>query len=99
MNIRYAQISAGLFFASAMVAGANAEYRCAPAQTSIDRGACAAAEQGPDELRRYVQRWDKQMSSLLFADYVDQKTARAWEAKMAVTKESTESVKVASNQK
>ena len=99
MNTRLAQISTGLLFATALVASANAEYRCAPAKSSLDRGACEAAEQGPDALRRYVQRMDKQMENLRFADYVDANTERAWEAKAAIAKQSNDAVKVAASQK
>jgi len=99
MNTRLAQISTGLFFAAALVASANAEYRCAPAKSPIDRGACEAAEQGPDALRRYVQRMDKQMVNLRFADYVDASTERAWEAKAALAKQSSDAVKIAATQK
>lgn len=99
MNTRLAQLSAGLFFATALVASANAEYRCAPASTSIDHRACAAAEQGPDALRRVVHRMDGQMANLSFNDYVDPKTERAWEAKTANAKPSNESVKVATSHK
>jgi hypothetical protein len=100
MNTRLAQISTGLFFATALVASANAEYRCAPAKSSIDRGACEAAEQGPDALRRYVHRMDRQMVNLRFSDYVDPTTERAWEEKAAaIAEQSNDAVKVAATQK
>lgn len=75
------RICPAIVLAAAFSASANAEYRCAPAPTSIDQRACEAAAQGPEALRRYVQRWDKQMDGLAFANYVDPKTAQSWEAK------------------
>ena len=50
-----------LLFAGAFAAGAHAEYRCDPAPSSIDQRACNAAQQGPDSLRRFVERWDSKM--------------------------------------
>ena len=73
------RLTSALLFAGAFAAGAHAEYRCDPAPTSIDRGACEAAAQGPDALRRFVER--SKMSNLYFWDYVDAKTAQTWDAK------------------
>jgi len=81
MNATISRICAAALFATAFGATANAEYRCAPAQSPLDQRACAAAEQGPDALRRFVERWDNKMSSLYFSDYVDAKTAKSWDAK------------------
>ena len=53
----------------------------------IGAGERRAADQGPDALRRYVQRWDKQIASLKFSDYVDAKTAQSWEAKTELTRQ------------
>jgi hypothetical protein len=94
------RISAALVLAAAFTASAQAEYRCASAPTGLDKRACAAAEQGPDALRRFVYRWDRQMSNLMFADYVDANTAKAWEATAQLERrQSTEAdVKVASSE-
>ncbi len=81
MNATITRFTSVLMFAGAFAAGAHAEYRCDPAPTSIDRGACEAAAQGPDALRRFVERWSSKMSNLYFWDYVDAKTAQAWDAK------------------
>ena len=59
MNAKITRLSVGLVLATG-VAAAHAEYRCAPAPTSIDRGACEAAKQGPDALRRYRRTMDQQ---------------------------------------
>jgi hypothetical protein len=75
------RLTSALLFAGAFVAGAHAEYRCDPAPSSIDQRACNAAQQGPDSLRRFVERWDSKMSNLYFGDYVDAKTAQTWNAK------------------
>ena len=99
MNAKITCLSTVLLFTGAFAAGANAEYRCAPAASALDQRACEAAEQGPDALRRFVYRWDHQMSNLRFSDYVDAKTAKTWEATAQLTRQrSTEAgVKVASN--
>ena len=90
-----------LLFAGAFSSGANAEYRCSPPPTSIDRRACEAAAQGPDALRRFVNRWTSKMSNLYFEDYVDLKTTQAWDSKSRdFTKQPTEDgVQVASSEK
>lgn len=99
MTTTTTRISAALVLAAAFTASANAEYRCASATIGLDKRACAAAEQGPDALRRFVHQWDRQMASLRFSDYVDANTERAWEAKakLAVQQNTAASVKVASN--
>ena len=96
MNAKITRLSVGLVLATG-VAAAHAEYRCAPAPTSIDRGACEAAKQGPDALRRFVERWTSKMSNQYFADYVDAKTERAWDAKQAQA--ASKGLSVATNEK
>lgn len=93
------RISAALILAAAFTASANAEYRCASAPIGLDKRACAAAEEGPDVLRRFVHQWDRQMANLRFSDYVDANTERAWEAraKLAAQQNIEARVKVASN--
>jgi hypothetical protein len=94
------RISAALVFAAAFTASANAEYRCATASIGLDKRACAAAEQGPDALRRFVYRWDRQMAGLQFSDYVDANTEKAWEtkARMAKQPDADANVKLASGE-
>jgi hypothetical protein len=99
MTATTTRISAVLVLAAAFTASAQAEYRCGSAPIGLDKRACAAAEQGPAALRRFVYSWDRQMASLRFSDYVDANTQRAWEAKAKLARQqNTEaSVKVASN--
>lgn len=93
MKLTLVHLSAGLALA-ALAAGASAEYRCDSPQTVNDRMACAAAQKGPDALRRYVQSWPQQMSNLQFSDYVDERTLQNWNArKVAAQRESVESTR------
>ena len=97
MNAKITSLSLGLVLATGIATAVHAEYRCAPAPTSIDRGACEAADQSPEALRRYVHRMDRKMSNLQFSDYVDPKTERAWDAKQ--TQAESKEVSVATNEK
>lgn len=100
MNATITRYSSVLLFAGAFAAGAHAEYRCDPAPSPIDQRACDAAKQGPDSLRRFVERWDSKMSNLYFPDYVDAKTAQSWDAKQALAQPASEDgVKLASSEK
>ena len=83
MNATITRFTFVLLSAGAFAAGAQAEYRCDPAPTPLDQRACEAAKQGPDALRRFVERWTSKMSNLYFADYVDASTAQTWDAKSA----------------
>lgn len=70
-----------LLATAAVVAGsADAEYRCNSQAMPADRGACAAAQQGPDALRQYVQRM-RAVQQLDFFEYVNKETLLAWEQK------------------
>ena len=60
MNATITRFTFVLLSAGAFAAGAHAEYRCDPAPTPVDQRACDAAKQGPDALRRFVERWDQQ---------------------------------------
>ena len=80
MNATITRFTFVLLSAGAFAAGAHAEYRCDPAPTPLDQHACDAAKQGPDALRRFVERWTSKMSNLYFADYVDATTAQTWDA-------------------
>ena len=77
MNAKITRLSIGLVLATGVATAVHAEYRCAPAPTSIDRGVCEAADQSPEALRRQVHRMDHKMSNLQVSDYVDAKTERA----------------------
>src|SRR5262245_35467698 len=79
------------FAAAAFVAtGANAEYRCAPPPTRIDRLACEAAQQGPEALSRLIHRM-RGVENLYFPDYVDKATLIAWEQKEQAEREQARS--------
>jgi len=97
MNATITRFTFVLLSAGAFAAGAHAEYRCDPPPTPLDQRACDAAKQGPDALRRFVERWTSKMSNLYFADYVDAKTERAWDAKQAQA--ASKGLSVASNEK
>jgi hypothetical protein len=68
----------------------------------MDRAACKAAEEGPTALRRFVERMNSIRINLQFSDYVDARTAEAWEAKrrqMAEQKAVEDAQKVASSER
>jgi hypothetical protein len=56
---------------------ARAEYKCNAPGAHIDRVACEKAKEGPQALRRYVERV-RMIESLQFSDYVSEAQARAW---------------------
>ncbi len=97
MNAKITRLSVGVVLATSLAAAVHAEYRCDPAPTPRDQSACDAAKQGPDALRRFVERWTSKMSNLYFADYVDAKTERAWDALQAQAR--SKEVNVATNEK
>lgn len=66
-----------------LAGAADAQYRCAEPATPIDRRACAAAREGPDVLRQFVQRMNWLHHNLNFADYVDEATQLAWDRQRA----------------
>ncbi len=102
MTASLTRISSALVVAAAFTANAHAEYRCDPAPTWVDRYACKAAEQGPTELRRFVQNMSSLRINLQFADYVDMKTAQNWEEKRRQTAEqnkAAEDAKLASSER
>jgi hypothetical protein len=74
-------------YAAVLVAGsisasiAQAQYRCSPISSPVDRAACLAAEQGPDALRRHIERMRAINTPLYFYDYVNEARAQAWDAK------------------
>ena len=63
----------------AAAGSAQARYLCDAPPSPIDARACQAAQQGPTELRRFIQRMQS-IQSLLFSDYVNRATELAWEA-------------------
>lgn len=65
---------------------AQAEYRCNPPPTPLDRRACNAAAESPAALRQYIQRVQP-IRNLRFDDYVSDATVVVWEAAMARERE------------
>jgi hypothetical protein len=80
MTSTIARCSAVLVIAAAFCASAQAEYRCDPAPTWMDRSACEAADKSPADLRRFIQRMDWNRVNLKFSHYVDPKTEQKWDA-------------------
>ena len=68
-----------LLFAPALLvaSAAHAEYKCNSPQHGFDRVACEKAAEGPNALRRYIERM-RGIESLQFSDYVSEAQARAW---------------------
>lgn len=59
------------------VAVAGTVYKCDAPSTSIDRRACEAAKQGPEALRRFIERI-RVIESLEFANYMTDAQLLAW---------------------
>jgi hypothetical protein len=72
-------LAASFLLIGSGAAGAQARYLCDAPPTPLDARACAAAQQGPAQLRQFVQRMQS-IQSLHFWDYVDEATAVAWDA-------------------
>ncbi len=60
-----------------LASAAHAEYKCNSPQHGFDRVACEKAAEGPDALRRYIERM-RSIQSLQFSDYVSEAQARQW---------------------
>lgn len=82
MTTKTTCLTTAAFVAGAFAASANAEYRCDPAPSWMDRVACEAADKSPDALRQFAQRMDRNRVNLAFADYVDLKTVQRWQAEV-----------------
>lgn len=78
MNTKMIRLATAALLVSGVSAAANAEYRCDPAPTWVDREACAAAAQGPVELRRAVWSMNAIRINIRFEDYVNDATAAKW---------------------
>jgi hypothetical protein len=78
MNAKTVRIAAALL-ATGLAASAHAEYRCDPAPSWVDRAACKAAEQGPNELRRFVEAMNSIRINIRFEHYVNAALARQWD--------------------
>ncbi len=85
--------------AAAFAPGAQAEYRCDPAPSWVDREACKAAGENARELRRFVEKMNSIRVNIRFADYVNQATADSWNrATMAARTRTEDEPKLASAQ-
>jgi hypothetical protein len=56
---------------------ARAEFKCNSPTVIFDRTACEKAKEGPDALRRYMERIQG-IAHLQFSDYVNEARAAAW---------------------
>jgi len=96
MNVPMIRLSA-IVLAATFAATAHAEYRCDSPSTPNDRQACAAAAQGPEALRRYVNSWPSQIANLQFSDYVDSNTERKWDQMQKAAVEEPSTIELALN--
>lgn len=84
---------------AAFASSAQAEYRCDPAPSWVDRAACKAAGEGARELRRLVEAMNAIRINIRFDDYVNQATADSWNRKsMAARTGAEDEPKLASAQ-
>jgi hypothetical protein len=67
------QLIVGLVLAASPLLSAHAEYRCDAPQAGVHARACAAAAQGPTELRRFVER-TRMIYGLSYWDYARPET-------------------------
>jgi hypothetical protein len=65
--------------AATVCIGAHAEYRCDGQPLPEEKRACELAKQGPDELRRFVDR-TRGIYGLYFYDYVRDADVARWHA-------------------
>lgn len=78
MNTKMICLASAALLTTGFSVAAQAEYRCDPAPTWVDRAACEAAAQGPTELRRTVWAMNAIRINLRFEDYVNDATAQKW---------------------
>jgi hypothetical protein len=64
----------------AVAGSADAAYLCDDPPSPVDQRACAAAEQGPEALRRFIEHI-RPVHNLYFYDYVNEARLVAWDAK------------------
>jgi hypothetical protein len=92
MTAKRFRFTLALLLVSATAAvSAQPRYLCDEPPTSRDARACEAAKQGPDELRRFIQRM-RVVEILSFENYVNKATLLAWDARRAsegVTRQAT----------
>ena len=69
--------AAALCGATLSTTGVAGEYKCNRPHNPIDQRACDAAAQGPDALRRFIERM-RVIESLSFSDYMTDAQLLAW---------------------
>jgi len=77
---RFKAIGSAFFLVPALAliaTQAHAEFKCDAPGAHVDRVACEKAKEGPQALRRYIERI-RVIESLEFSDYVSEAQARAW---------------------
>ncbi len=79
MNRLFPEAAALLLLAATTATDVQAEYRCNPPRSAIDLRACAAASEGPAQLRRLVER-TRMIYGLDFFDFANDATFAAWDA-------------------
>jgi hypothetical protein len=57
----------------------RADYRCDEPKSALDQRVCAIAKQGPNELRRFIQR-TQSIYQLYFFDYANDRDFARWDA-------------------
>ena len=79
MNAKVFRLTAAAVFGAVLTtaAVAHTNYKCNDPRTPIDRRACEAAKQGPDALRRFIERM-RVIESLDFYDYMTDAQLLAW---------------------
>jgi hypothetical protein len=79
MNANAFRLTVATMFGAMLttVAAARTNYKCDDPRTPIDRRACEAAKQGPDALRRFIERM-RVIESLDFHDYMTDAQLLAW---------------------
>jgi hypothetical protein len=78
-------LATSLLLLGTVAGSAHARYLCDAPPSPRDARACAAAQQGPAELRRFIQRMQG-VENLLFEDYVNEATQLAWDARQDALK-------------
>ena len=86
--------SAALLISIAFAGSAHAAFLCDNPPSQIDQRACEAAEQGPDVLRRFIDRL-RPIHNLYFYDYVNAARLVAWEQSESRARAMNEAAKTA----
>lgn len=73
------QVAVAIVVAAFVAGSAQAENRCKDPFSTLDQRVCALAKQGPDELRRFIDR-TRSIYGLYFYDYATEADFERWEA-------------------